>query len=339
MWDDKWKKLLKDVSNNGSSVTRKNSTRDIIEIISYKFEVDNPRDRLIFDKIRGLNIFQCIGQFLWITQGNFNLEAIKYYQPSSDKFSSDGVKMIGAYGPRLFGIQHLNQMSHVIDTLADDPGKRRAVASVYLPQFDQHGLANEEVPCTLNLQYVVRDDKLQAVTYMRSQDAFNVLPYDFFIFTMLQEYLLNELGREHPEFKLGRYNHYSGSFHVYQKDLYEIKQVIENESAEIITMKEMPSKDVKLRLRSLNKFESIVRTVTSSKVEYGLEFDFDSMLNMVNGLLKDEYWIQLGLILLSYSAIKTDNKENHRKVYGLLHQEYQHFVRLYIDKHGFTGFY
>ena len=247
---------MKDVSNNGSSVTRKKSTRNIIEIISYKFEVENPRDRLIFDKIRAINIFQCIGQFLWITQGNFNVEAIKYYQPNSGNFSSDGIKMIGAYGPRLFGIQHLNQMSHVIETLADDPGKRRAVASVYLPQFDQHGLAKEEVPCTLNLQYVVRNDKLQAVTYMRSQDAFNVLPYDFFIFTMLQEYLLNELRPEHPEYQLGRYNHYSGSFHVYQKDRNEIEQVIENESAKIITMREMPSKNARLRLRSLTGINS-----------------------------------------------------------------------------------
>ena len=339
---------MKDISANGSLVTRENPERNIKEIVSYKFEIDDPRDRLISDKIRGLNIFQCIGQFLWITQGNFNLEAIKYYQPSSDKFSSDGIKVIGAYGPRLFGIQHLNQMRHIIDILTKDSGKRRAVASVYLPQFDQHGLPKEEVPCTLNLQYLVRDNKLQAVTYMRSQDVFKVLPYDFFIFTMLQEYLLNrlrteyllkELGSEHLEFQLGRYNHYSGSFHVYQKDLDTIKQVIENESAETIKMKKMPQKDVELRLRSLNRFESIVRMSTASKIKYGLQFNFDSMQNMMNNMLKDEYWIQLGLILLSYSAINTKDKENYKKIFGLLHPEYQHFVKFYIDKNELTEFY
>ena len=156
---------------------------------------------------------------------------------------------------------------------------------------------------------------------------------------MLQEYLLNELKPEHPEFQLGRYNHYSGSFHVYKKDQDMITQITENESAEIITMKEMPSKDVKLRLRSLNKFESIARTSTSSKVEYGLEFDLGSMLNMLNDLLKDEYWIQLGLILLSYSAIKTVDKKNHKKVFDLLCPEYQYFVKFYIDKHNLIGFY
>ncbi len=123
MWDNKWKELLKDISTNGVLVSRKDSTRNTQETVSYKFEIDDSRNRLISDELRGIDIFQCVGQFLWITQGNFNVEAIKYYQPISDKFSSDGVKMIGAYGPRLFGIQHLNQIEHVIDTLTEDPGK------------------------------------------------------------------------------------------------------------------------------------------------------------------------------------------------------------------------
>lgn len=332
MWNDTWKQLLKEISDNGYSVKRKNKKRDIIEIISHKFFLDDPRDRLIQDDVRGLNIFQCIGQFLWITQGNFNLEAIKYYQPISDKFSSDGVKVIGAYGPRLFGIEHLNQMSHVLDILADDPSKRRAVASIYLPQFDQHGLANEEVPCTLNLQYLVRNDKLQAVTYMRSQDAFKVLPYDIFIFTMLQEYLLNMLKPEHPEFQLGTYNHFSGSFHVYEDDMPQIKNVLQNNSKTKFQMAEMPSKDVKLRLRILNKFESIVRTLTSSKLEHNLHLDFDSLIRILNNLLKEEYWNQLGLLLLSYSTILTKDADNQKKILDMLNPEYQFFVKLYVDK-------
>ena len=229
-------------------------------------------------------------------------------------------------------------MQHVLDTLADDPGKRRAVASIYLPQFDQHGLANEEVPCTLNLQYLVRNDKLQAITYMRSQDAFKVLPYDLFIFTMLQEYLLNELKPEHPKFQLGRYNHFSGSFHIYANDIPQIKDVLKNNSMEVVKMAEMPSKDVRLRLRSLNKFESIVRTFTSVKLEHGISFNFDSLLKTMNDLLKDSYWKQLGLILLSYSAIKIEDKENHKKIFDMLNPEYKHFVKLYVEKNQLTGF-
>ncbi len=208
-----------------------------------------------------------------------------------------------------------------------------------MPQFDQHEFENEEVPCTLNLQYLIRDDKLQAVTYMRSQDAFNVLPYDFFIFTMLQEYLLNRLKPEHPEFQLGRYNHYSGSFHVYQKDLDKINKITDNQSSKNFTMKKMPSKNVELRLRALNIFESIVRTATLAKGKYKIKFDFDAMVDVMNDSLKDEYWRQLGLILLSYSAIQTEDRERHKQIFDLLDPEYKYFVKLHIDKHRLTGFY
>lgn len=331
MWDKEWKSILTDVLNDGENVQRKNSKRNIVEIVSYKFQIDDPLDRLLYNEIRGLNIFQCIGQFLWITQGNFNLEAIKYYQPISEKFSTDGVRVIGAYGPRLFGIQHLNQMQHIADILAEDPSKRRAVASIYLPQFDQHGLANEEVPCTLNLQYLIRNNKMQTITYMRSQDAFKVLPYDVFIFTMLQEYLQNMLKPEH-ELSLGKYSHFSGSFHVYEEDILQVKQVLANNSYSNYKMDPMPPKDIKFRLRDLNKFESALRTIITTKLEHNLPVNFDGIFKMLDDLLKEEYWKQFGLLLICYGAIKVSDTANEKKAYDRLIPEYQYFVKLYCQK-------
>jgi len=330
LWDKQWKTVLNDVLTKGQSIKRKDSKRDIIEIVSYQFQLEDPLDRLLYSEARGLNIFQCIGQFLWITQGNFNLEAIKYYQPISEKFSSDGVRVIGAYGPRLFGIEHLNQMKHVADILADDPSKRRAVASIYLPQFDQHGLANEEVPCTLNLQYLVRDQKLQTVIYMRSQDAFKVLPYDVFIFTMLQEYLQNLLKPEH-DITLGKYNHFAGSFHIYDADVPKVKEVLDTNSYSDYKMDPMPSKDVKLRLQKLNKFESTVRTIISAKIEHDYAVDFSSFFKILNEL-KDEYWIQLGLLLICYGAIKVKDDSNLKLAFDKLNPEYRRFVNIYLKK-------
>lgn len=331
MWDIKWRQILSDILKNGQEITRRDSSRNILEIVSYKFEIEDPRDRLLYDETRAMNIFQCIGHFLWITQGNFNLEAMKYYQPYAGKFSSDGVKVIGAYGPRLFGIQHLNQMEHVLDVLDKDPSKRRAVASIYLPQFDQHGLPNEEIPCTLNLQYLVRNEKIQAVTYMRSQDAFKVLPYDIFIFTMLQEYVQNMLKPKH-QIELGRYNHFSGSFHVYHDDLIQVNKVISNKQTSDFRMPPMPSRDVKFRLRDINKFESTVRTCVTAKLEHAVSIDFNSLFKMLDNLLKEEYWKQFGWLLLCYGAIKVNDKENYQRAHGMLDKEYQRFVQLYLKK-------
>ena len=279
-----------------------------MELVSHKFTIDDPRDRLICSASRPINIFQCVGHFLWITQGNFNLDAISYYQPIAAKFSSDNIKMIGAYGPRLFGVGHLNQIEYILRTLDEDPGKRKAVASIYLPQFDQHGLSREEVPCTLNLQYLVRNGNLLGLTYMRSQDAFNVLPYDVFVFTMLQEYVQSNLAPK-DGLRLGAYHHYSGSFHAYDRDLDGITNVLGERNSVDLSMPPMPSDDAAPQLRKMNEFESIVRANVATRKKHKKGMDFESMFGMAEAILQDDYWRQFGYLLLCYGAHELDDDE------------------------------
>lgn len=332
MWDSKWREILSETVNNGDDVIRKDPTRNIKEIVSFEFEIEDPNDRLLYDEIESINIFQCIGHFLWITQGTFNLDAIEYYVPWIESLSSDNYKLIGAYGPRLFGIEHLNQIEHLLAVLDNDPSKRRAVASVYLPQFDQHGLVHEEIPCTLNLQYLIRQDKVQAVTYMRSQDALKVLPYDVFIFTMMQEYVKNRLKPKYETFELGKYNHFSGSFHVYHDDLDKVNKIISNNQTSDFKMPPMPHRDVKFRLQDINKFESIIRTEVIAKIEHNVNIDFDSLFKMVSTFLQEDYWKQFGYILLCYGAIKIKDEKYQKAAYDQLDKEYKRFVDLYLKK-------
>jgi len=330
LWEKAWRSLLSDVLNKGNDVGRE-TKRSYREIISHKFTLDDPRDRLILDPIRSINIFQCIGHFLWITQGNFNLAAIMYYQPIAAKFSSDRFRMIGAYGPRLFGIHHLNQMQHVIETLHHDPLKRRAVASVYLPQFDQHERV-DEVPCTLNLQYLIRHNKLHAITYMRSQDAYAILPYDVFLFTMLQEYVTAFLQAAH-DIELGSYHHYSGSFHIYSDNISEINQILESSLPSPQRMSEMPSKDIDLRLHNLNKFETVLRNTVTFYKERKQDINFRFFFDSLKQDFKEEYWKQLCLVLISYAAIVMKDSKNFNEALKMLNPIYSYFVEMHIKKH------
>ncbi len=330
LWENKWHNLLESVIEQGSLVERKNYKRNFQEIISYKFTLENPRDRLISDPIRSINIFQSVGHFLWITQGSFSLAQISYYQSIAKKFSSDRFKMIGAYGPRLFGIHHLNQIEHVITTLTQEPLKRRAIASIYLPQYDQHEQV-DEVPCTLNLQYLIRNGRLNAVTYMRSQDAFKILPYDVFLFTMLQEYITTFLQAVY-DVELGEYHHYSGSFHIYTDDIIQIKNVINNKPNDVMIMKKMPQKDIGLRLRDLNNFEIVLRNTITAYEKEGKEVNFNFFFDKLQHDFKEEYWCQLGLILICYGAIRMKNSENINKSLKLLEPIYQYYVQLYLKK-------
>ena len=50
-----------------------------------------------------------------------------------------------------------------------------------------------DLPCTRTIQFLLRSGHVDAVVYMRSNDAIWGLPYDIFLFTMLQEMLAVEL--------------------------------------------------------------------------------------------------------------------------------------------------
>jgi len=59
---------------------------------------------------------------------------------------------------------------------------------------------------------MIRDESLDAVVSMRSNDAVLGLPYDVFLFTFLQEMMAVEL-----DLKLGAYHHFASSLHLYEK--------------------------------------------------------------------------------------------------------------------------
>lgn len=328
--------MLEDVMTNGKHISRrckKHTNSEVTcepskcneckesfqEILSYKFELENPRSRIITTNSYTQNIFRLMGQFLWIYRGSFNAQEITYYAPSSNKFSSDGTRMIGAYGPRLFGIQHMEQIRHAIEVLGEDHNKRRAVASVYLPQFDQHQL-KDEVPCTLNLQYLVRDGRLNAITYMRSQDAFKVLPYDMFLFTMFQEYVQAML-QPKIEVELGTYYHFCGSCHVYEGDRESACKILRSDEQPHI-MEPMPHEDIVFSLDKLNELEVFLRTtvLSSSKV------DFSPFLEKVDQL-SDKYWKQMGLVLVYYGAKRMGNADECTNILEKIDEIYKNLIR------------
>jgi len=95
-----------------------------------------------------------------------------------------------------------------VNLLKASPYSRRAVIQLF--DASDIGARRKEIPCTCTLQFVIRNQRLQMITSMRSNDAFLGLPHDVFTFTMLQEIIARELGVE-----LGPYRHFVGSMHLY----------------------------------------------------------------------------------------------------------------------------
>lgn len=113
----------------------------------------------------------------------------------------------GAYGERI-GLQ----AQGVIRKLDADSDSRQAVITLWDPWRDNVPL-KRDYPCTIALQFHMRDGALDMNTIMRSNDAWLGLPYDVFQFTQLQQTLATAL-----EVETGLYRHTALSLHLYEKD-------------------------------------------------------------------------------------------------------------------------
>lgn len=178
----------------------------IKELIGETLCIKNPRKRLMYNSIRKFSPQFAVGENLWYLGGNNELNMIQYYSPSYYKFSDDGLTLNGAYGPRIY-----RQIETVVNLLKADIDTRQAIITVFSPSDIQ--IATKDVPCTCTIQFLIRNNELDAIVYMRSNDLMLGFPYDVYSFTILQELIAVSLG-----VNLGKYYHFIGSLHIYEND-------------------------------------------------------------------------------------------------------------------------
>jgi thymidylate synthase len=247
------------IESEDRPVPTKGPTR---EARAVTLELTNPRARLSRSETRG-RLFSCLAELCWYLSGSGRVEPIEFYLSHyREAAEADGI-VHGAYGPRLFGFDGFDQVRYVLDTLRARPDSRQAVIQI----FDHGDVSSRynHVPCTCMLQYFVRSDRLEAVTFMRSNDAYLGLPHDLFAFTMLQELIARSLNVE-----IGRYVHMVGSLHLYETNLEQAQFFLEEGWQSSIEMPSMPSGDPWTAVQRLVAAEEELRGGADP-----LGFDFD----------------------------------------------------------------
>ena len=145
----------------------------------------------------------------WILSGDNRVSTIAPFSKIISKFSDDGVRFFGAYGVKV-----VDQLPYIIQTLKDDPYTRQAVLNIWR----ENPRKSNDVPCTLSLQFVIRNDTLNCLATMRSSDAWLGWVYDVFNFSMISLYVLLQLKSQHNlKYKLGNLFLTAGSQHLYKE--------------------------------------------------------------------------------------------------------------------------
>jgi len=225
---------------------------DALEEFGNLLVLRNPLARLSRTETKG-TIFSCLGEFLWYMRGSNRLDVIKHYLKEYGRFSDDGKTIYGAYGPRIFNKDGIDQLAYIMDRLTTSPTSRKAV----LQLFDARDVTEEhkDVPCTCTLQFAVRKRRLSLHVNMRSNDAYIGLPHDIFSFTLLQEFIARCLG-----LRLGPYYHSVGSLHLYTTDREDALRYLREGFQDPQPMPPMPTDSPGLHLLSLLDAEEHIRS-------------------------------------------------------------------------------
>lgn len=307
--DDLLREVLTQLREIGSPITT--SRGPAVECTGTLLELANPLARLSRTDTRG-KPFSCLGELLWYLSGTNSLRFIEYYIKKYARESEDGATVYGGYGPRIFDNRGLNQFDNVVQLLKKKPSSRRAAIQIF--DAADNARRRKEIPCTCTIQFLIRNSKLDALVFMRSNDAFVGLPHDVFAFTMIQEIVARSLG-----VGLGTYKHFVGSLHLYDSDKGNASRYIgEGYQSTNMVMPPMPLGDPKVAIESLLKIEELIRTKQKFTLsDYSL----------------DPYWEDLVRMLVTFAAKKENNVMEIRRISeNLAHPVYQVYIEAKLEE-------
>ncbi|WP_321812880.1 MULTISPECIES: thymidylate synthase [unclassified Burkholderia] len=302
-----YKRLLRRRGANEIS-PRKGAATEIFGVL---LQITNPRARLSRTELKS-TFYSCVGEFLWYLSGTNKLDFIEYYIRDYVKSSDDKKTIYGAYGPRLFSLNGIDQVDNVIKLLQAWPNSRRAVIQLFRAEDLATDLETslKDIPCTCTLQFSVRRGQLQMLTMMRSNDAYKGLPHDVFAFTMLQEIMARKLGVE-----VGTYRHTVGSFHLYAEDAEKAAEYLEEGVQARVPMPAMPHGDQQTSIEMLLKAEENIRQGRRPRIAQ-----------------MHPYWADLARLLQVYRYSIKPTKAHRERIERVKSQMHSDVYDMYIEK-------
>ena len=179
------------------------------EVLNAVFDISDPTRNIVTNEIRNLSLRYAIGELAWYLSKSNRVADIEQFSSVWKDLSDDGVTNNSAYGYRIFKQFGFDQWDYVKMLLMEHPDTRQAIIHIK----DPSDIPTKDVPCTVYLQFFLRDNKLHLSVHMRSNDIWMGVPYDMFSFCFLQIKMAMEIGAE-----VGHYTHHAGSLHLYRRN-------------------------------------------------------------------------------------------------------------------------
>lgn len=178
-----------------------------LSIQNQGFYIKNPIDRNINCEWRKWNINYAEKEWLWYLSKNRDVTLLKQSAKLWDKMHNGNNIVNSNYG---YLWNRNDQLSTCIDKLLKDKNTRQA----YITLFDGKDRKDYDydTPCTLNIGFVIINNKLNMNVVMRSNDLVYGFCNDQYCFSKLQEFVAKSVGID-----VGTYYHFVHDLHIYEK--------------------------------------------------------------------------------------------------------------------------
>ena len=194
-----------------------------VEIMNASFKANAP---LIFGAVND----EYVGRELrWYESESLNVNDIPGGPPSIWKQVADEDGYINSnYGWCIFSSENNYQFDHVVTELEERPDSRRAIMIYTRPTMwgDHNKNGRSDFMCTNNVQYMIRNGKVNAIVNMRSNDAWAGYRNDYAWQLYVLERVTFALGRRGAVYGIGDIYWNAGSLHIYFSQFYLIDNFI-----------------------------------------------------------------------------------------------------------------
>jgi len=220
-------KILSDINSSAIEVSPR--AKKVRELINYTSSIENPLN-LSFDyESRKFSWKYLAAELIWYLSWDLSVDKIWEYAQLWKQIADDEGTINSNYWFIVFKRwikDYENQYKFILETLIKDKDSRQAVM-----RYNSHEHIykwNTDMVCTLSNQLLIRDNKINIIINMRSQDIFYWRQFDIVRFWLLLQSFRLDLIDTYPDLKLWKIYHNAGSIHFYE-NMFETAEKVINE--------------------------------------------------------------------------------------------------------------
>lgn len=172
-WNHQWLGVLHKTLDDGRLISTRGANVRERDHVTVALNMNYP---VLTVPERRLNYRFMAAEAWWILKGSDRVDELVPYNRRMAEFSDDGDTLAGAYG-----IRFADQIEQVVTKLEEELNTRQATLTLWTPNPPK----TRDVPCTVALDFKIRDGRLNCHAFMRSSDVWLGLPYDAFSFTAM----------------------------------------------------------------------------------------------------------------------------------------------------------